>query len=112
MKGVSTCKDKDGGITKAVAGNLIDIAIDASGLDFRFYKNGTFMPFLNCNKHSLNHEVLVTGATSPKYDFLGANGNYHVKNSWGTSWGSSGYFDMPAGINCLGVDQDKSYYPY
>lgn len=112
MKGLNSCKDKDGGITKAVAGNLIDVAIDAGGLAFRFYKNGTYGEGLNCNKHSLNHEVTVTDMAS-KFDVsLSPNGNYHVKNSWGTSWGKGGYFDMPAGVNCLGIDQDKSYYPY
>lgn len=112
MKGLSSCQDKGGGITKAVAGNLIDIAIDASGLAFRFYKNGTYGEGVNCNKHNLNHEVTVTDMAS-KFDVtLSPNGNYHVKNSWGSSWGSSGYFDMPAEVNCLGVNQDKSYYPY
>lgn len=103
-KGQHTCKDSGGGITKAVGGSFVAIGIDAGGLDFRFYKSGAFMPGVNCNHHSVNHAVLVVSSRG--------NGNYHVKNSWGTSWGSSGYFDMPAGVNCLGVNSQSSVYPY
>lgn len=103
IKGVSSCKDSGGGITKALSGNFVAIAIDAGGLDFRFYKSGTFMPGVNCNHHKVNHAVTAVSAS--------LNGNYRVKNSWGASWGSSGYFTMPAGVNCLGVDSHPSVYP-
>jgi len=103
-QGQHSCQDSGGGITKALSGNFVSICIDAGGLDFRFYKSGTFMPGVNCNHHSVNHAVLAVTATS--------NGNYHVKNSWGSSWGSGGYFDMPAGVNCLGVNGNPSVYPY
>jgi len=103
INGVSSCQDSGGGITKALSGNFVAICIDAGGLDFRFYKSGTFMPGVNCNHHSVNHAVLAVSAES--------NGNYRVKNSWGASWGSSGYFTMPAGVNCLGVNNNPSVYP-
>jgi len=103
-KGQHSCQDSGGGITSALSGNFVSICIDAGGLDFRFYKSGTFMPGVNCNHHSVNHAVLAVTAN--------ANGNYHVKNSWGSSWGSGGYFDMPAGVNCLGVNNNPSVYPY
>jgi C1A family cysteine protease len=104
INGVSSCQDSGGGITSALSGNFVSICIDAGGLDFRFYKSGTFMPGVNCNHHSVNHAVLAVSAES--------NGNYRVKNSWGASWGSSGYFTMPAGVNCLGVNNNPSVYPH
>jgi len=101
--GVSSCQDRGGGITSALSGNFVSICIDAGGLDFRFYKSGTFMPGVNCNHHSVNHAVLAVSASGS---------NYRVKNSWGTTWGSGGYFTMPAGVNCLGVDNNPSVYPH
>lgn len=104
IHGVTSCQDSGGGITSALSGNFVSICIDAGGLDFRFYKSGTFMPGVNCNHHSVNHAVLAVSSRS--------NGNYHVKNSWGASWGQGGYFDMPAGVNCLGVNNNPSVYPH
>jgi len=99
---VKSCQDSGGGITSALSGNFVSICIDAGGLDFMFYKSGTFMPGVNCNHHSVNHAVLAVSASG---------GNYRVKNSWGASWGSGGYFTMPAGVNCLGVNANPSVYP-
>merc|ERR1712228_734840 len=76
---VVSCKDSGGGITAALAGNFA-IAIDAGGLDFMFYKSGSFMPGVNCNHHSVNHAVTAVSVSS---------NNYLVKNSWGASWGQS-----------------------
>jgi hypothetical protein len=104
IHGVSSCQDSGGGITRALSGNFVSIAIDAGGLDFRFYKSGSFMPGVNCNHHSVNHAVLAVSSS--------LNGNYRVKNSWGASWGSGGYFTMPAGVNCLGVNGNPSVYPH
>lgn len=103
INSVKSCKDSGGGITAALAGNFIAITIDAGGLDFMFYKSGAFQVGVNCNHHSVNHAVTAVSSS--------ANGNYHVKNSWGSSWGSGGYFDMPAGVNCLGVNANPSVYP-
>lgn len=117
-KGVHTAKDEDGGITKALSGNFLAISIDASGLDFMFYKNGTYGLDLqednkfavNCNKHKVNHAVTAVASVSKVGD--ARNSNYHVKNSWGTSWGDNGFFDMPAGVNCLGIQKRQGIYPY
>merc|ERR1712038_1354109 len=38
INNVVSCKDSGGGITAALAGNFVAIAIDAGGLDFMFYK--------------------------------------------------------------------------
>jgi len=103
INGISSCQDSGGGITKALAGNFVAIAIDAGGLDFRFYKSGVFMPGVNCNHHSVNHAVTAVSVSGS---------NYRVKNSWGASWGSAGYFTMPAGVNCLGVNAHPSVYPH
>jgi xylem cysteine proteinase len=115
--GLSTAKDEDGSILKGLASNFMAISIDAGGLNFMFYKSGTYgldsednSNKVDCNKRKVNHAVTAVAAA------LGAdglpNGNYHVKNSWGASWGNAGYFDMPAGVNCLGVQKRQGIYPH
>jgi C1A family cysteine protease len=59
-------------LATAITGRPISIAVDAT--NWSPYKSGVFN---NC-KTSLNHGVLLVGI-SDQY--------WHVKNSWGTSWG-------------------------
>ena len=53
---------------------------------FMSYKGGVYK--CDCTNYLGGHAVLVMGASeTPEC-------NFHVKNSWGTSWGLSGYFDI------------------
>lgn len=90
-------------LVQAISGNMLSICIDAGGLDFMFYRSGMYgQDQVTCSRHSVNHAVLAVG---------GSSSSYHVKNSWGASWGSGGFFDMPANKNCLGVNNQASVYP-
>lgn len=53
-----------------------------------FYKSGVFN---NC-KNEIDHGVLATG--------FDAEGNWIVKNSWGTGWGNNGYMTLASGNTC------------
>jgi len=105
--GAYSTNENNNGICNALSGNFVSITIDAGGLDFQFYKSGTFMPQINCNHHRVNHAVLAVQCFQN-----GGYTYYNVKNSWGTSWGNAGYFSMIAGYNCLGVNNNPSVYPY
>jgi len=70
-----------------VASSPVSICIDAS--NWSAYKSGVFS---NCGITNLNHAVLAVG-----YDDAG---NWLVKNSWGTTWGVSGYITLAAGNTC------------
>jgi len=59
-----------------------------------------------CNPNELNHGVLITGwgYQKPWWKFK-AYSWWIIKNSWGESWGESGYFRMIFGQNMCGVDK-------
>jgi len=102
-----TCKTKTGaykvGSVKSTAGcasltadiqtQPTSVAVDAT--NWSLYRSGTFS---NCAKN-LNHGVLAVGWDDA--------GNWIVKNSWGTSWGSQGYITLKTGDTC-GVCQEMN----
>lgn len=71
----------------------ISIHIDAS--DWHSYKGGIMT---KCSYKNADHVVLVVGfGTEKDQDY------WIVKNSWGPSWGESGYIRLLRGINACGI---------
>merc|ERR1712111_243301 len=65
------------------------MAIYASDDDFTNYASGVFD---TCSSTSINHAVLAVGwGTEDGVDY------WLVKNSWGSSWGDSGFFKLKRG---------------
>lgn len=61
------------------------------------YKEGVF----NDCKSSANHGILIVGIK---------NGDWVVKNSWGTDWGESGYIRLTGnGANTCNICSYPSY---
>ncbi|KAJ3689074.1 hypothetical protein LUZ61_018239 [Rhynchospora tenuis] len=93
-------------LKNAVANQPVSVAIDASGSAFQFYSSGIFTGPCGTN---LDHGVLVVGygpcSTGTAY--------WIVKNSWGTSWGESGYIRMQRYIASTsgpcGIAMEPSY---
>ncbi|KAJ3707847.1 hypothetical protein LUZ61_011552 [Rhynchospora tenuis] len=93
-------------LKNAVANQPVSVAIEASGSAFQFYKSGIFTGPCGTN---LDHGVLVVGygprSTGTAY--------WIVKNSWGTSWGESGYIRMQRNVastaGLCGIAMEPSY---
>jgi len=74
----------------------VTVAVDAGARGWQTYKSGVFD--ITCGKN-LNHAILAVG--------YGSN-YYIVKNSWGASWGESGYVRIVRGKNMCGVALEPS----
>jgi len=73
------------------------VAVDASARGWQSYSGGVFDT--TCGKQ-LNHAILAVGYTDQYYI---------VKNSWGGSWGASGYIYIVRGKNMCGIGLEPAY---
>jgi len=78
----------------AVALGPVSVAIEADQAGFQSYKSGIFDGGTGGCGTKLDHGVLVVGYTA---DY------WIVKNSWGSSWGMSGYIEMKRGVGAAGI---------
>lgn len=82
--------DDEGALLAAVATQPVSVTIEADQHAFQFYSSGVFSGACGSSN---DHAVLVVGyVTSPTPYWI-------VKNSWGASWGQSGYILMARGAN-------------
>jgi cathepsin H len=96
--------ESDTGLPGAIVLNPVSICYQVVS-DFRNYKSGVYSS-KNCKSGPMdvNHAVLATG-----YGTEGGTPYYMVKNSWGTSFGISGYFKIIRGKNMCGLATCSSY---
>ena len=88
-KYVDVLPSSDSAMMSALAQQPVAIAIQANQQAFQLYKSGVFTGTCGTN---LDHGVLAVGyGTDSGADY------YKVKNSWGPSWGESGYIRLGRG---------------
>jgi hypothetical protein len=90
----------DSQLASALDSNPLVVAVGASS--WSSYGGGVYSDSSSC---SLNHQVYATG-----YD----SSSIKVKNSWGQSWGESGYIRLArstTGCGTSGIRADGGFYP-
>lgn len=90
----------------AVAQQPVSVAVDAGGSGWQFYSGGVLSSACGTQ---LDHGVLAAG-----YGTLNGQDYWLVKNSWGASWGNSGYIYLARGTGSgspgeCGIAMDASY---
>ena len=99
---VDVAQGSEADLMKAVNLGPVSIAIEADQQCFQFYSGG-ILSDSSCGMQ-LDHGVLVVGyGTENNVDY------WIVKNSWGASWGESGYIRLIRGKNECGIAQAASY---
>jgi len=90
-------------VQHAVAQQPVSIAIESDEDVFQFYSSGVITS--GCG-NNLDHGVLIVG-----YGVLNGVPYWKVKNSWGTSWGMSGYVLISRGSDDQCGVLDAASYP-
>lgn len=76
-------------LMEAVSKQPVSVAIEASAWDFQLYAEGVYNGTCSSDPYDINHGVLLVGYGSEN----GVN-YWIVKNSWGSSWGDTGFIRM------------------
>ena len=82
-----TPKKNSQALANEVSLNPVAVVMDSSPQDFMFYAEGIYDG--TCSSEYYNHGVAIVG-----YGVENGIEYWYAKNSWGPTWGSSGYFKL------------------
>lgn len=81
----------------------ITCAINAGPIE-NFNGKTIFAGNITTNPKDLDHEISIVG-----YGTEGGVDYWHVRNSWGTSWGDNGFFKVERNHNYIGIELECAY---
>lgn len=84
-------------MSNAIYSQPISVAVQANTSAFQSYSSGIIMQGSGCGIF-LDHAIAAVG-----YNFSGSTPYYIVRNSWGATWGESGYVNIEANNEQYGV---------
>jgi len=100
LKTITHVSATESALLTAVTGRPTAVGVEADQSGWQLYSSGVFDT--TCGKN-LDHSVLVVGYGTDSKDY------WIVKNSWGASWGESGYIRMVRNKDICGIADDASY---
>jgi len=80
----------------------LSICVDAA--NWQYYTSGVMTAWECAWVNELDHCVQAVG-----YDMTASTPYWLVRNSWGTSWGESGYIKLAYGDNTCGLTNEATY---
>jgi len=102
VTGYKSVEQSTAGLQSALASGPVSVAIEADQIAFQLYSGGILEStgglFHTCGTN-LDHGVLAVGY---------GDGFFKVKNSWGASWGESGYLKISSEGNTCGIHSDAT----
>lgn len=102
LNGYNDIPDENG-ILSEIQKGPVSVAIEADQAIFQFYSGGV-LDDISCG-NNIDHAVLIVGYG---IDQSSNKPYYIIKNSWGSSWGESGYFRMVRNKGMCGIGQMQS----
>jgi len=87
IAGYQNVGQTDSAFMSALNGRPVSITVNAAGYAFQLYTSGVMT---TACQGQIDHAVLATGYGTAS----DGTAYYRVKNSWGTTWGDRGYFNM------------------
>ena len=111
LKGcVNVTSDDSMELLEALNIGPVSIAVKANNRAFMYYRSGIITSGCGTDAQELDHGILLVGAA---IDSATKTPYWIVKNSWGTSWGQSGYAqikrDTTKGHGMCGIAMENSY---
>jgi len=101
VKGYTELPQGDESALQDAVANIGPISIAANASPWSSYSGGIF-DSSSCDPNGLNHGIAMVGFnTADKY--------WIIRNSWGGSWGESGYMRMVMGKNMCGISNMSCY---
>merc|ERR1711934_1044506 len=103
VTGYKSVAQSTAALKSAIQTGPVSVAIEADQMSFQLYSGGILANtgglFGSCGTN-LDHGVTAVG--------YGSN-YFKVKNSWGASWGESGYLQISTDGNTCGIHSDAVY---